>query len=55
MGYRSPLGAVDEGSDIFLSTIGCLVDSGMEGFPALITLETVAAVEKLILCIGSNV
>jgi hypothetical protein len=34
MGYRSPLGE-DEGSENFLSTIGCRPE-GMLGFPALI-------------------
>jgi len=55
IGYRSPLGDTDEGSEVFLSTIGCLVVNGIDGFPALITFGTAAVVvEKFIFCIGSN-
>jgi len=55
MGYLSPLGAVDEGSDIFLSIKGCRAISGIDGLPAPIIFGTVAAfVEKLIFCIRSN-
>jgi len=54
IGYLSPLGDADEGSDVFLSTIGCLVVNGMDGFPALINFETAeVVVEKFTFCIGS--
>jgi hypothetical protein len=55
IGYLSPFGDVDEGSEIFLSTTGCLVIIGIDGLPALITLEAAVVVEKFIFCIGSNV
>jgi hypothetical protein len=56
IGYLSPLGEADEGSDVFLSTTGCRVVSGIDGLPAVITLGTAAAaVEKFIFCIVSNV
>jgi hypothetical protein len=56
IGYRCPLGNEDEGSDVLLSTIGCFVIIGIDGLPALIIFGTVAVVvEKLILCIGSNI
>jgi hypothetical protein len=56
IGYRSPFGAVDEGSAFFLSTIGCRVESGMDGLPAPInfTKGAVVVVEKFTFCIGSN-
>jgi hypothetical protein len=34
IGYLSPLGAVDEGSEVFLSTNGCLAINGIDGLPA---------------------
>jgi len=49
------LGDEDEGSEVFLSTIGWRPATGIDGFPALITCVEVVAVEKLIFCIGSNV
>jgi hypothetical protein len=56
IGYLSPLGNVDEGSDIFLSTIGCLTVIGIDGLPALTSFGAAAVVvEKFIFCIGSNV
>jgi len=55
IGYLSPLGDEDEGSEVFLSTIGWRPATGIDGFPALITCVEVVAVEKLIFCIGSNV
>ena len=55
IGYLSPLGDEDEGSAIFLSTIGCLVVNGIDGLPVLIILGTATVVvEKFIFCIGSN-
>ena len=48
------MGDVDEGSEVFLSTIGCLAIIGIDGRPVLITLDTGAVVEKFIFCIGSN-
>jgi hypothetical protein len=55
IGYRSPFGEAEEGSAFFLSTIGCLVANGIDGFPALITFTSGAVVvEKFICCIGSN-
>lgn len=55
IGYLSPLGEVDEGSEVFLSTIGCLAINGIDGLPALIILGAAAVVvEKFIFCIGSN-
>jgi hypothetical protein len=55
IGYLSPLGDVDEGSEVFLSTMGCLVVSGIEGLPVLIAFGTAdVVVEKFIFCIGSN-
>jgi len=54
IGYRSPLGD-DDGSDVFLSTMGCLV-KGIDGLPALISFGTaVVVVEKFIFCIGRNI
>lgn len=56
IGYASPLGEVDEGSDVFFSTTGCLVVNGIDGLPALIIFGAVAVVvEKLIFCIESSV
>jgi len=55
IGYLSPLGEVEEGSDVFRSTNGCRASNGIAGLPAFIIVETVAAfVEKFIFCIGSN-
>jgi len=52
IGYLSPLGDAEEGSEIFLSTIGCLPDKGIVGFPELTscTLEA-PAVDKFIFSI----
>jgi hypothetical protein len=55
IGYLSPLGKVDEGSEVFLSTIGCLAINGIDGLPVLTNLGAAAVVvEKFIFCIGSN-
>jgi hypothetical protein len=56
IGYRSPLGYVDEGSAFLLSTKGCLVVMGIDGLPALINFVfgAVIVVEKFTFCIGSN-
>ena len=52
IGYRSPFGEADEGSEVFLSTIGCLVIV-IEGLPVPIIFGTAAVlVEKFIFCIG---
>ena len=46
---------MDEGSEVFLSTIGCLAIKGIDGLPVLIILGAAAVVvEKFIFCIGSN-
>jgi hypothetical protein len=55
IGYLSPFGNEDEGSDVLLSTMGCFVIIGSDGLPALIIFGIVVVVEKLILCIGSNI
>jgi hypothetical protein len=54
IGYLSPLGNADEGSDVLLSTIGCLAIEGIDGLAVLITFGTAAVVvEKFTFCIGS--
>lgn len=53
MGYLSPFGEADDGSEDFLSTVGCRIN-GTEGLPVLITLGTATVVEKFTFCIGSN-
>jgi len=56
IGYLSPLGEVEEGSDVFLSANDCRTINGMDGLPALTILETVAAfAEKFIFCIEAIV
>jgi hypothetical protein len=54
IGYRSPFGEADEGSEVFLSTIGCLLNV-IEGLPVPIVLGIVAVVKKFIFCIGKRV
>ena len=51
MGYRSPFGDDDEGSDIFLSTMGCLPLTGIVGLAVLIICEEdVLTATVLIFC-----
>jgi len=56
MGYPWFLGAVEEGSAIFLSITGCLPVAGMEGLPWLLTcrVRVEVVVKTFILDIGSN-
>jgi hypothetical protein len=54
IGYLSPLGEADEGSEVFLSTTGCLLNV-IEGLPVPIILGILAIVEKFIFCIGKRV
>ena len=55
MGYRSPLGEEDEGSEIFLSMTGCLPDDGTVGLPAPTICAVVAVLEvTFTFSIGSN-
>jgi hypothetical protein len=55
IGYLSPFGNVDEGSEVFLSTIGCLDIIGIDGLPVLTSLGTAVVVEKFIFCIEALV
>jgi hypothetical protein len=55
IGYLSPFGEADDGSKVFLSTIGCLV-TVIDGLAVLTVLGTaIVVVEKFTLCIGSVV
>ena len=54
IGYLSPFGIADEGSDVLLSTIGCLAIEGIDGLAVVITFGTAAVVvEKITFCIES--
>jgi len=53
MGYRSPFGDAEDGSEIFLSTIGCLPDNGIVGFPVVTWVTVAELVVTFALSIGS--
>ena len=56
IGYLSPFGKDEEGSNVFLSTTGCLPVNVIDGFPAPIVWGGAAVVEvTLIFCIASNI